>query len=175
MKDFCLEDFSRDNGEEKLISSLCKGAEIDINVSYASDFRSAKCLREIVDNVCRWYWVDPKWRTRLVLIIDELNNNAIEYGSKKWDINYLSLKLSRKKEWNLDIYASVRDTWNWPHAKKADEMEKLRESHRSKDFKLHHSIRGRGLFLIISQLVDELTFMDAENGWLIVEIRKSLQ
>jgi anti-sigma regulatory factor (Ser/Thr protein kinase) len=42
-------------------------------------------------------------------------------------------------------------------------MEQLRESHKDKDFSRHDSIRGRGLFLIISQLVDTLYFKDNEG------------
>jgi len=38
-------------------------------------------LREIVDIISEVLGLDNKWRRRIVLIVDELNNNAIEYGS----------------------------------------------------------------------------------------------
>lgn len=174
MQDFYLDDFWKDLGGDRLLSSLCEGSEIDIRISYTSDFRSAKSLRELVDHICKSFWVAPKWRTRLVLIIDELNNNAIEYGSLKGDTNYFSLKLSRENESTLDIQASVTDTWAWEQSKKAVEMQELREKHHNKDFQKHHSIRWRGLFLIISQLVDTLEFYDDVNGGLTVLIEKSL-
>jgi two-component sensor histidine kinase len=33
------------------------------------------------------------WKTRFVLIADELNNNAIEYGSRSNEYNKLRLKI----------------------------------------------------------------------------------
>jgi len=55
---------------------------LDLSILYNSDFKNAKKLREIVDIICIMYDIDAKWKTRLILICDELNNNAIEYGSK---------------------------------------------------------------------------------------------
>jgi len=54
-------------------------------------------------------------------------------------------------------------------------MEELRKAHEKEDFAHHHSIRGRGLFLIISRLVDSLSFIDdKEGGGLIVQVEKHL-
>jgi anti-sigma regulatory factor (Ser/Thr protein kinase) len=39
---------------------------------------------------------------------------------------------------------------------------------------VHHSIRGRGLFLITTQLVDTLDFEDHENWGLIVRFKKKI-
>jgi hypothetical protein len=44
------------------------------------------------------------------LIIDELNNNAIEYGSKKGEINYMYFKLSHDAAGSFSIDTSVTDT-----------------------------------------------------------------
>jgi hypothetical protein len=79
MKDLSLKDFSSENEKELLIDSLCKSEGIDISIVYCSDFKSAKLLREIVDDLCKKCGINTRWRSRLVLIIDELNNNAIEY------------------------------------------------------------------------------------------------
>jgi anti-sigma regulatory factor (Ser/Thr protein kinase) len=54
-------------------------------------------------------------------------------------------------------------------------MHELQVQHNSKDFTKHHSIRGRGLFLIISRLVDSLEFEDVEEKGLKVIVTKSLQ
>ena len=54
--------------------------------------------------------MNPKWRTRLVLIIDELNNNAIEYGSKEGDINTLELHISSLQENYFEINVCVSDS-----------------------------------------------------------------
>ncbi|MCD5374826.1 ATP-binding protein [Candidatus Gracilibacteria bacterium] len=174
MKEFSLEDFSPEDTKEQLITTLCKQKAIDISIAYISDFKSAKLLREVIDNLCKGYGIDPKWRTRLVLVIDELNNNAIEYGSKKGEKNYMSFKLSKNTSGNLIIDTTVTDTGKGDHAKKAKDMLLLRKQNENKDFSHHHSIRGRGLFFIISHLVDDLYFRDSEKGGLIVGARKTL-
>ncbi len=174
MHTYSLDDFWDINTREGLITTLCQSDSINVSILYTSDFRSAKILREVVDSICKWYGVNPKWRTRLVLIIDELNNNAIEYGSKKWEANIFNLILDSKSKEGLYIEASVTDTGNGPHAKKAWDMEELRNKHAEKDFTKHTSIRGRGLFLIITQLVDKLYFKDDKDKGLIVWVQKHL-
>jgi hypothetical protein len=47
-------------------------------------------------------------------------------------------------------------------------MEEYRDLRKNEDFSHHTSIRGRGLFLIIIKIVDELYFRNTQNGGLIV-------
>ena len=175
MQRYILKDFSSCEKREELVQKICNDSNMDVSISYESDFSSAKILRELTDDCCKALWVSPKWRTRLVLIIDELNNNAIEYGSQKWDINVLYMCAKKKDNKILDIHATVSDSGKWKSSKTAKEMEELQKKHANKDFKNHHSIRGRGLFLIIDQLVDDLHFTDNSQGWLTVEVQKSLE
>jgi hypothetical protein len=53
MKEFFLEDFSPVDKKELLINTLCKQKVIDISIAYVSDFKSAKLLREVIDNLCK--------------------------------------------------------------------------------------------------------------------------
>ena len=53
MKEFSLEDFSPEDTKEQLITTLCKQKAIDISIAYISDFKSAKLLREVIDNLCK--------------------------------------------------------------------------------------------------------------------------
>jgi anti-sigma regulatory factor (Ser/Thr protein kinase) len=76
-------------------------------------------------------------------------------------------------EFELEI--SVEDTWNWKKSKTAKEMMKLKESKEKEWFKWYMWIRGRGLFLIIGKLVDELKFEDTKSGWLRVVIKKKIK
>jgi len=174
MQEYSLDDFLNENEGEKLVATLCQGDDVSIRIQYISDFRSAKVLREIVDSICKWYWVTPKWRTRLVLIIDELNNNAIEYWSLEGENNYFNFILKQEGGDKLYIEASVTDSGNGLSAKKSLEMENLRVEHQKEDFSKHSSIRWRGLFLIITQLVDKLYFRDDSKLGLTVGIQKQL-
>lgn len=169
LKDFC--DIKK---WKTSVQDLCREDFLDIRISYESDFRNTKILRELSDDICKEFWISPKWRTRMVLIVDELNNNAIEYGSQSWDINYLDMCV-KHDAWKILLSVAVTDSGTWDTAKTAKQMQMLQAEHEHKDFKAHHSIRGRGLFLIISRLVDTLSFEDDINGGLIVRVEKSLQ
>lgn len=174
MKRLDLDFISSYSDKKELFSSLLDENEIHISISYSSDFKNAKLLRESVDIICQVFGISPKWRTRLVLIIDELNNNAIEYGSSQGDINEFEIRLYKGEDSKVELSASVTDSWKWTRAKSAQDMEEVRKNHENKDFSKHHSIRGRGLFLIISHLVDDLSFVDSTSGWLTVQVMKKL-
>ena len=175
MQQYILKDFYSSEMRKQLIQKIHEDSSIDISINYESDFSNAKILRELTDDFCKALGVSPKWRTRVVLIIDELNNNAIEYGSKKWDTNILYMSAQKTDDNGLNLCVEVSDSGKWEYSKIAQEMEELREKHANKDFKIHHSIRGRGLFLIIHQLVDELCFIDNAQWGLTVQVQKFLQ
>ncbi len=146
--------------EEEFISRLSLQEGIDICISFPAIFSSSKTLRDIIDKVCQKIDVLPLWRTRLILIADELNNNSIEHGSEPWDENEFVFRVIVEDQDTLSLFLQVTDTGNSPGNKTAKEMEELRQASQKKDYKQHTSIRWRGLFLIISDLVDELSFDD---------------
>jgi len=94
------------------------------------------------------------------LIVDELNNNAIEYGSKKGDLNKMTFSFQRNTKTLLSI--EVEDSGAGKDAKNAETMRKLQSTKIKEGFENHASIRGRGLFMIIVNLVDELYFKDSD-------------
>ncbi len=148
---------------------------LDICFVYKSIFRNTKYLRFIVENILTELWVEKAWIWRFVLIVDELNNNAIEYWSKKTDKNKVRFKSRFDKETrNLEINIEVEDMWTWKWHKKAADMIKMEKEKVSKWFEKYESIRWRWLFLIIYKLVDSLYFIDSDNWWLIVWIKKNV-
>ena len=169
-----LEQIIEKSQREELLSSLCDGKILDISIRYISDFSSAKNLRDFIDSACKKYGVSAQWRTRLVLVIDELNNNAIEYGSRKGDMNTLRFVIRKQNTNSMDIEAYVIDTWKGLKSKTAQEMKEIQKKYQGEDFSKHESIRGRGLFLITSHLVDSLYFKNNIWGGLIVGIKKRL-
>jgi len=173
MKQIFLDDLRENKDIRKLISSFSCEDIIDISISYTSDFKNAKKLRKIVDIICDRKKVAPKWKTRLILICDELNNNAIEYGSERWGKNIFRIILQEQGS-KKHISLSVTDTWSGSQAKTAKEMDDIRKQYQQVNYNDHHSIRGRGLFLIIHQLVDTLVFSDSISWGLTVRIEKDL-
>ena len=65
----------------QLVAKCMDKDDLQVSFSYASDFRSAKTLRDIFEAICHIYHFDEMLTSRMTLVIDELNNNAIEYGS----------------------------------------------------------------------------------------------
>jgi len=173
MKQIFLDEIWGKDGIRKLISSFSDVDTLDISISYVSDFKNAKKLRKFMDTLCVCKHISWKWRTRLVLISDELNNNAMEYGSKEGDINIFRVQL-QQKEGSQNISISVSDTWSWAEAKNSSQMQEIREKLEDTDYSQHHSIRWRWLFLIINQLVDTLIFHDSDIWWLTVQVEKRL-
>jgi hypothetical protein len=62
-----------------IIESLFKDNILDVEFLYKSDYKNTKELRDFVDVICDFFRLPLNLKSRIVLISDELNNNAIEY------------------------------------------------------------------------------------------------
>ncbi|MEA3386863.1 MAG: hypothetical protein U9Q66_00185 [Patescibacteria group bacterium] len=62
-----------------LLTSMVIDNSLDVTFKYNADYLNTKILRDFVDEAFTLFDVDKKWISRLILISDELNNNAIEY------------------------------------------------------------------------------------------------
>lgn len=129
----------------------------ELIIEYESRYENTRILREVINEFCELFSLPAKWKTRLVLIYDELHNNTIEHGSLRDDNNICFISLT-KKDSGIFIRWYVEDTWNASNSKSYKDMKKLQAAFKDKDFSKHNWIRWRGLFLIISQLVDILEF-----------------
>lgn len=146
---------------------------INLELIYASDFKNAKILRDCIEYILKSFNISSKDISRYVLACDEMNNNAIEHGSKLGDENILRIELKKNTKW-FELKIEVQDSWKGKTAKKAKEMIECKNQRTKTNFADHKSIRGRGLFLIIINIVDELYFNDSSTGWLIVWFKKDL-
>lgn len=110
-----------------------------------------------------------QWAYRFQSVIDELCNNAIEFGSKDGDSISIKFTLFPKES----IQIEVEDNGTGKGQFKAAEIEKLIKERATKKFSLHE-IRGRGLAKIVLEWTDELTFTDKPEGGIIVKVKKYL-
>ena len=165
MKEINIEE----NFEKSLISPMILDNKLNVKFNYKSDFKSTKALRDFIEESLTLFNFEKKWISRIILISDELNNNAIEYWSIDEDMNSMILMI----DWN-NICIEVTDSGKWKEAKTAKEMEELRVNRLNKWFDNHDSIRWRWLFMIITRLVDELYFKDTKEWGLVVWIKKTL-
>lgn len=155
------------------IHECIKDNKMNIQFWYSSDFKNAKILREFMEEILVIFNFPKRDVVRLILACDEMNNNAIEYWSRKKEINYLRVKIIKRNK-ILSLSIEVEDTGNGKFSKTAEEMELCKQNRINEDYKQHKSIRWRGLFLIIINIVDELYFKNTKTGWLIVGFKKDL-
>ena len=158
---------------EDFISNQMINNDLDIEFIYGADFKNAKILRDFVEIICTKAEFSHKDVSRFILIVDELNNNAIEYWTLEGFENKLRIKTTRQ-EGSVDIKIEVEDAWNWLKHKNALEMETLRAHQLRLWYTGHASIRWRGLFMITVKSVDRLYFKDTKEWWLIVWIKKNV-
>ena len=171
MQEICIKLDTNFDDIKAILSKLSKENKLEICLNYISSFKSAKGLRIIISELCDNYSVKSTDKSRMILVIDELNNNAIEYWSLEGETNKIYLKINREEK-GVDISIEVEDTGNWNHAKTVNQMEILKEYKKRESLETIKSIRWRGLFLIIEKIVDDLYFKNSANWWLIVWIRK---
>jgi len=160
--------------KHKLISENINNMNLDIEFIYCADFKNTKILRDFIEVIWKEVWLIEKDLTRFILVIDELNNNAIEYWSNPWWKNILRVKIVNSWDW-LDFNIEVEDNWKWEKSKTALEMETLRAHQLKLWYWIHNSIRWRWLFMIIVHSVDRLYFKDSHLWWLIVWVNKKME
>lgn len=173
MKQIFVDEMPKDAINNEFKTSLSREKNLEISFLFRSDFKNTKYLRDYMLIILDILWLDTIRKNRFVLIVDELNNNAIEYWSKNWSLNIMRFWF--KKENNeILLNIEVEDAWDGEKTKKASDMECLRLEKLEKWFWNHKSIRWRWLFMIITNLVDELYFRDSTKWWLIVWVNKKL-
>ncbi len=111
-----------------------------------------------------------KWAFRFQSVIDELCNNAIEYGSAPG--NEIRIVFTHQKGDYLKI--DVEDTGTGKTKTKASEIQKVFDEKRAAGY-VFTGIRGRGLAKIVGEWTDEIKFEDRAEGGIRVSIKKFLK
>ncbi len=110
-----------------------------------------------------------QWAYRFQSVVDELCNNAIEYGSAPMNDIKITFAVIHGKY----IEINVEDTGTGKKSMKAKDIKALVEKRRQPDFVIK-GIRGRGLAKIVAEWTDELEFFDREGGGVRVMVRKRI-
>lgn len=174
MNEIFIDQIPSDIIDKNYLTNFYNNDIFEVTFLYKSNFNNAKYLRDYLFIILDILWVNSIWKNRFVLIVDELNNNAIEYGSKEWGLNIFRFTSTTDRN-KITLNIEVEDEWSSVKSKKSIDMYKLKEERLEKWFDNHNSIRWRGLFLIITKLVDNLYFNDSQQWWLIVWINKTLE
>ena len=159
---------------DNFISEKMENWSIDIEFIYVANFKNTKILRDFIEVICKRLWIPHNEVSKFILIVDELNNNAIEYWTESSWKNKLRINATSNSEL-ININIEVEDTGKWISHKSALEMETLRAHQLKRWYVDHKSIRWRWLFLIIVKTVDRLYFKDTKSWGLIVWIKKEIK
>lgn len=111
-----------------------------------------------------------KWAFRFQSVVDELCNNAIEYGSAKG--SDIRITFATVQDDYLEII--VEDTGTGKNKIKAADLEKLYHDRKEPGY-VFSGIRGRGLVKIIGEWSDELKFVDRSEGGLAISVKKYIK
>lgn len=112
-----------------------------------------------------------QWAYRFQSVVDELTNNAIEFGSAPGDnikITFVSIK-------GKYIEVFVEDSGTGVQKKTAAEMMQYLQEHKDINPATITSIRGRGLSQIVSKWADKVEFIDNEHGGLTAHVVKQFK
>jgi anti-sigma regulatory factor (Ser/Thr protein kinase) len=113
---------------------------------------------------------EEKWAYRFQSVIDELCNNAIEYGSAPGQ----DIKVTFIHSPDNFLKIIVEDTGTGKNKMTAKELETLFNERRKPDH-VFTGIRGRGLIKIVGEWSDEIKFENSKEGGIKVAITKYLK
>jgi anti-sigma regulatory factor (Ser/Thr protein kinase) len=147
-------------------------APIKITITIPTNAYFMSGLRDFTMNIVRnMTGFSEQWAYRFQSVIDELVNNAIEFGSAPGqDVKITFLSLKGK---SIDIF--VEDTGTGPAKKTAEELVRLVEDRRHVNPLQLTSIRGRGLAQIVANWTDVLEFKNSPEGGMIVHVMKAIE
>lgn len=112
-----------------------------------------------------------QWAYRFQSVVDELCNNAIEYGSaQKQTVKVIFNYIPGENE---AIEVMVEDSGTGKVKRNAAELQQLVAERRKPNYSFLE-MRGRGLAKIVAEWTDELEFTDIPGGGLRVRAKKYL-
>ncbi len=159
---------------ESIDKNLVDFGNFELELTFKADYSQSKIIRDFVLFLFNKNNIELPWKNRFALISDELVNNSIEYGSLPLDKNTFTIYFSTIDKVQ-DINVEVRDTGRGAESKTSKEMEELKKIKESAGFNGYLGKRWRGLFQLITNLVDELYFRDNLDWGLTVGVRKKME
>lgn len=145
--------------------------ETKITITLPTDSYFMSGIRDFTLNMIKNTTNFPEnWAFRFQSVVDELCNNAIEFGSAPG--NDIKITFLYKKDDYLEI--QVEDTGTGKNKISASELEKLFYERKAPGY-VFTGIRGRGLIKIVGEWTDEIKFEDRAEGGIKVSVKKYLK
>lgn len=148
----------------------CIETDMSFHITFPNKKEYVSTIRDALRHIFDYHGLSVIWSQRMTLVADEIMTNAIMYGSIDGDVNEFRLDLISKPD-ALYVAYEVQDTGHHLDSRTAAQMEELIEINSktwTEDFARR---RGRG-YQMISKICDDFSFVDVENGGLIVRAEK---
>ncbi len=141
-----------------------------IELTLPADFKFSPLLREVSGRIFDDLGFTEAWSGRLKLVLEELFNNAVEYGSNEISQVYITFLFDEQ-----ELSFQVEDEGTGPkkiyplelHAIIKKNREELDANDQNKD-------GGRGLALISRLWADRLSVENSSHGGLLLGFRKEV-
>ena len=82
-----ISNLSNDEAANRLFAAIDNPNYILCEIIFVAEHSRSKIIRDFVGHIFDIHYIYHPWRGRLILIADELVNNAIEHGSNPGDID----------------------------------------------------------------------------------------
>lgn len=112
-----------------------------------------------------------QWAYRFQAVVDELCNNAIEYGSEVGQ----NIKVTMISTKNESLEVIVEDTGTGKEKITAQQLSVLFQERKQMVTSQYLGFRGRGLPKIVGEWTDEIVFEDVQSGGIKVKVKKYLR
>lgn len=168
---------SNEEAANRLFDAIDNPNYILCEIIFVAEHSRSKIIRDFVGHIFDIHFIYHPWRGRLILIADELVNNAIEHGSNPGDIDSCIIESWINSSGEFFINLEVHDTGRGKEANDTKNLNEIRiRKHNDIDQNtgVYLQKRWRGLFHITEKLVDRLSFSTSPLGGLAVKIEKSI-
>jgi anti-sigma regulatory factor (Ser/Thr protein kinase) len=122
-------------------------------ISFPADIHQVPPLRELASHVARSEGFDEHKAEHIKSVVDEICNNAIEFGSRPGSRVVLELHTTPE---SMQITCHDQGHGN--------KLTAIQIQERMRRVVPQHSPRGRGMSLIVKGFMDEVTVTDREGG-----------
>lgn len=154
---------------ESFLQQHVQNWNFSLALEYESHFENTPKIRALLYTLFTMYSVNTKDSNRLVLVSDELNNNAIEHGVWSCWVNTIHIEILKESN-GLHVRIEVEDCWIGT----SSHMQNLQKEYIKNTSTKHRGIRWRWLFLITETIADSLYFKDCKPCGLLVWITKQV-
>lgn len=155
--------------KNKIDSSIPEKTRITITLPTNAYFMSG--VRDFTLNIIKNTTnFEEKWAFRFQSVVDELCNNAIEYGSSAGSEIRISFLYAKDDYLQIE----VEDTGTGKNPINAAQLQKIFEERKAPGYQFS-GIRGRGLVKIVGEWTDEINFVDRNEGGIKVVVKKFIK